>query len=66
VENDRFKETSLLQLSRLVEVQLVAALKLFGIEYPEKMYDSGDHGLVSESPDIRPERSTRVHDYQPI
>jgi arginyl-tRNA synthetase len=36
-ENDLAKKTFLLQLSRLVEVQLVAALDLLGIESPEKM-----------------------------
>jgi arginyl-tRNA synthetase len=36
-ENDPAKKKFLLQLSRLVEVQLVAALGLLGIEAPEKM-----------------------------
>jgi arginyl-tRNA synthetase len=36
-EEDFAKKTFLLQLSRLVEVQLVAALGLLGIEAPEKM-----------------------------
>jgi arginyl-tRNA synthetase len=36
-ESDRAKKKFLLQLSRLVEVQLVAALELLGIEAPEKM-----------------------------
>jgi arginyl-tRNA synthetase len=36
-ENDAAKKKFLLQLSRLVEVQLVAALELLGIESPEKM-----------------------------
>jgi arginyl-tRNA synthetase len=36
-ESDAAKKTFLLQLSRLVEVQLVAALELLGIESPEKM-----------------------------
>ena len=36
-ENDAAKKIFLLQLSRLVEVQLVAALELLGIESPEKM-----------------------------
>ncbi len=36
-ETDPAKKTFLLQLSRLVEVQLVAALELLGIESPEKM-----------------------------
>ena len=36
-ENDPAKKKFLLQLSRLVEVQLVAALELLGIESPEKM-----------------------------
>jgi len=36
-ESDRAKKKFLLQLSRLVEVQLVAALKLLGIESPKKM-----------------------------
>jgi arginyl-tRNA synthetase len=36
-ESDPAKKTFLLQLSRLVEVQLVAALELLGIESPEKM-----------------------------
>jgi arginyl-tRNA synthetase len=36
-ENDPAKKAFLLQLSRLVEVQLVAALELLGIESPEKM-----------------------------
>jgi arginyl-tRNA synthetase len=36
-ENDVAKKMFLLQLSRLVEVQLVAALQLLGIESPEKM-----------------------------
>jgi len=36
-ETDQAKKIFLLQLSRLVEVQLVAALQLFGIEAPEKM-----------------------------
>jgi arginyl-tRNA synthetase len=36
-ENDPAKKKFLLQLSRLVEVQLVAALALLGIESPEKM-----------------------------
>ena len=36
-ESDPAKKTLLLQLSRLVEVQLVAALELLGIESPEKM-----------------------------
>ena len=37
-EEDAAKKIFLLQLSRLVEVQLVAALELLGIESPEKMY----------------------------
>jgi arginyl-tRNA synthetase len=37
-ESDPAKKKFLLQLGRLVEVQLVAALELFGIESPEKMY----------------------------
>ena len=36
-EEDSAKKGFLLQLSRLVEVQLVAALELLGIEAPEKM-----------------------------
>jgi arginyl-tRNA synthetase len=36
-ESDAAKKAFLLQLSRLVEVQLVAALALLGIESPEKM-----------------------------
>ncbi|HXP79734.1 MAG TPA: hypothetical protein VN976_07505 [Verrucomicrobiae bacterium] len=36
-ESDPAKKKFLLQLSRLVEVQLVATLELFGIESPEKM-----------------------------
>jgi len=36
-ETDRLKKLFLLQLSRLAEVQLVAALELLGIEAPEKM-----------------------------
>jgi arginyl-tRNA synthetase len=36
-ETDAAKKTFLLQLSRLVEVQLVSALELLGIESPEKM-----------------------------
>ena len=36
-EEDPAKKKFLLQLSRLVEVQLVAALQLLGIESPEKM-----------------------------
>jgi arginyl-tRNA synthetase len=36
-ESDAAKKQFLLQLSRLVEVQLVAALELLGIESPEKM-----------------------------
>jgi arginyl-tRNA synthetase len=36
-ENDPVKKTFLLQLSHLVEVQLVIALQLLGIESPEKM-----------------------------
>jgi arginyl-tRNA synthetase len=36
-EGDPAKKKFLLQLSRLVEVQLVAALELLGIESPEKM-----------------------------
>ncbi|HEX3377965.1 MAG TPA: DALR anticodon-binding domain-containing protein, partial [Candidatus Acidoferrales bacterium] len=36
-EPDTAKKSFLLQLSRLVEVQLVAALELLGIESPEKM-----------------------------
>lgn len=36
-EEDPAKKTFLLQLSRLVEVQLVAALELLGITSPEKM-----------------------------
>jgi arginyl-tRNA synthetase len=36
-ESDAAKKKFLLQLSRLVEVQLVAALQLLGIESPEKM-----------------------------
>jgi arginyl-tRNA synthetase len=36
-ESDPAKKTFLLQLSRLVEIQLVAALELLGIESPEKM-----------------------------
>ncbi|MFI5098658.1 MAG: DALR anticodon-binding domain-containing protein, partial [Candidatus Acidiferrales bacterium] len=36
-EEDFPKKIFLLQLSRLVEVQLVAALELLGIEAPEKM-----------------------------
>jgi arginyl-tRNA synthetase len=36
-ESDPEKKTFLLQLSRLVEIQLVAALELLGIESPEKM-----------------------------
>jgi arginyl-tRNA synthetase len=36
-ENDPAKKKFLLQLSRLVEIQLVAALQLLGIESPEKM-----------------------------
>ena len=36
-ETDAAKKKFLLQLSRLVEVQLVAALELLGIESPEKM-----------------------------
>jgi len=36
-EGDAAKKKFLLQLSRLVEVQLVAALGLLGIESPEKM-----------------------------
>ena len=36
-ESDPAKKRFLLQLSRLVEVQLVAALELLGIESPEKM-----------------------------
>ena len=36
-ENDPAKKKFMLQLSRLVEVQLVAALELLGIESPEQM-----------------------------
>ena len=36
-ESDAAKKAFLLQLSRLVEVQLVAALGILGIESPEKM-----------------------------
>jgi arginyl-tRNA synthetase len=36
-ESDPTKKKFLLQLSRLAEVQLVAALELLGIESPEKM-----------------------------
>ena len=36
-EENSAKKIFLLQLSRLVEVQLVAALDLLGIESPEKM-----------------------------
>jgi hypothetical protein len=36
-ESDPAKKTFILQLSRLVEVQLVAALELLRIESPEKM-----------------------------
>ena len=36
-EEDAAKKLFLLQLSRLVETQLVAALELLGIEAPEKM-----------------------------
>jgi len=36
-ENDPAKKKFLLQLSRLVEVQLVAALELLGIESSEKL-----------------------------
>jgi len=36
-EEDAAKKTFLLQLSRLVEVQLVSALAMLGIESPEKM-----------------------------
>jgi arginyl-tRNA synthetase len=36
-ESDAAKKTFLLQLSRLVEIQLVAALELLGIESPDKM-----------------------------
>jgi arginyl-tRNA synthetase len=36
-EEDAEKKTFLLQLCRLVELQLVAALELLGIESPEKM-----------------------------
>jgi arginyl-tRNA synthetase len=36
-ESDPAKKLFLLQLSRLVEIQLVAALELLGIESPEKM-----------------------------
>jgi arginyl-tRNA synthetase len=36
-EGDPAKKRFLLQLSRLVEIQLVAALELLGIESPEKM-----------------------------
>jgi len=36
-ESDPAKKKFLLQLSRLVEVQLVAALELLGIESPEKV-----------------------------
>jgi hypothetical protein len=36
-ESDPTKKIFLLQLSRLVEIQLVAALELLGIESPEKM-----------------------------
>jgi arginyl-tRNA synthetase len=36
-ESDAAKKKFLLQLSRLVEIQLVAALELLGIESPEKM-----------------------------
>jgi arginyl-tRNA synthetase len=36
-EEDEAKKTFLLQLSRLVELQLVSALELLGIESPEKM-----------------------------
>ena len=36
-EADAAKKTFLLQLSRLVEIQLVAALEVLGIESPEKM-----------------------------
>ena len=36
-ESDPGKKKFLLQLSRLVEVQLVATLELLGIESPEKM-----------------------------
>jgi arginyl-tRNA synthetase len=36
-EEDESKKTFFLQLSRLVELQLVSALELLGIESPEKM-----------------------------
>ena len=36
-ENDPAKKKFLLQLSRFIEVQRVAALELLGIESPEKM-----------------------------
>jgi arginyl-tRNA synthetase len=36
-EEDTAKKMFLLQLSRLVEVRLVSALELLGIEAPEKM-----------------------------
>jgi arginyl-tRNA synthetase len=36
-EEDATKKTFFLQLSRLVELQLVSALELLGIESPEKM-----------------------------
>jgi arginyl-tRNA synthetase len=36
-EGDEAKKTFFLQLSRLVELQLVSALELLGIESPEKM-----------------------------
>jgi arginyl-tRNA synthetase len=39
-ENDRTRKRFLLQLSRLVEFQVVAALALLGIESPEKKYRS--------------------------
>jgi hypothetical protein len=48
VERDRFKKESLLKLSRLVEVQLVAVLNLLEIEYPESIPDPGEGGLGSE------------------
>jgi hypothetical protein len=36
-ESDTAKKKFILQLSRIVEVQLVAAIELLGIESPEKM-----------------------------
>jgi arginyl-tRNA synthetase len=47
-ESDLAKKNFLLHLSRLVEVQLAAALELLEIEFPEKMSRSVENGSVPE------------------